>query len=111
MMQSRQQSRRSLKMSWSRSRGVVWAQKSAANLLSTWRKQAEMVGITKYKCTVFNQLKINPANNFQSLNYIVDCTDWKLNQLEKSSSLFLTLQEGGGLLMPALNKNGNFSTY
>ena len=24
---------------------------------------------------------------------------------------FLTLQVGGGLLMPALNKNGNFSTF
>ena len=27
------------------------------------------------------------------------------------SNLSLTLQEGGGLLMPALNKNGNFNTF
>ena len=91
MTQSREQSRQSLKMSWSRNQGVVWAQKSATTLLLTRHEQAEMVGITKYKCTVFNQLKINPANNLQSLNYIVDCTDWKLNRLEKPSSLIRTL--------------------
>ena len=43
------------------------------------------------QCTVFNRKKINPANNLQSLNYIVDCTNWKLNRLEKLSSLLFTL--------------------
>ena len=61
-------------------------------------EQAEMVGITKYKCTVFNQLKINPANNLQSLKYIVDCTNWKLNQLEKSSRLIMTQMERASLV-------------
>ena len=32
--------------------GVIWAQKSATTLLLMQREQAEMVGITKYKCTV-----------------------------------------------------------
>ena len=43
------------------------------------------------QCTVFNRKKINPANNLQSLNYIIDCTDWKLNRLEKLWSLIKIL--------------------
>ena len=31
------------------------------------------------------------ANNLQSLNYIINCTDWKLNRLEEPSSLIRTL--------------------
>ena len=40
--------------------------------LSSSRRNAGMVRISKYKCTVLNQRKINPANNLQSKNYIVD---------------------------------------
>ena len=47
-------------------RGVVQAQKSAAALLLTRHEQAEMVWIIKYKCTVLNRWKINPANYLQS---------------------------------------------
>ena len=84
LTQGRLNCHRSLEKFWREVWGVV--QVLLLKLLMR-REQAEMVGISKYKCTVFYRKKINPTNYLQNLNYIVDYIDWKLNRLEKSSSL------------------------
>ena len=78
-------------------RGVIWVLLST---LSTRCMQAEMVGISKYKCTVCYWKKLNPANYLQSLNYIVDCINLKLNRFEKSSSLIANLIDKLSIIAP-----------
>ena len=52
----------SLKKYWTRGFGAC---KSAAVLLQTQRKQAQMIRISKYKYTVLNRMKTNPASIHQ----------------------------------------------
>ena len=54
----------SLKKYW---RWGLGACKSAAVLLQTQRKQAQMIRIGKYKYTVLNRMKTNPASIHQKI--------------------------------------------